>query len=814
MAEPNEVWSSQLRIVAGRAVEDAPQVGFAEQVDQRGRLVRLLILAEPAAPGADAFMDQFVRRIGELFDPAARSLTGALKFAVAAAHEELRVWNRQHLPDEHAMYGVSCLIQREGQPAVLGQAGPSVGVLAGDAGLAGLRSTTMYSHLPRDDDPVATAIGGSDPINLDFVSCPDADDGWALLLTSNTASLLDAERRVALSRLAVDATLRQLYPSMLNLRDAAGLSVSLSSGRGDHQPPPQEADPDPGEAAIEGDEAVGDEDPYDTEFSALGDDQDPFPHEQVTRSAMQQPTQSRAQPPGQPPGQQPGQPPAQPSLEAPRPASDSPRDRAPARRWDISFAPAAMAELEVAGWPVNPFAAARIEQTQQIQTLTLALASPTARLTKPIMELGKAIPSLLEKRNQPAVQRPKIRMRDPRARGASARRAGFVLVGMLVLLTGVAAVLLGPSLLQSDEDQFRSRVERARNGLAASQLASSTEGSRLALQDARSDVEAALAINPLAADALQLREEIEAVLAELNLVQSPGELMLVADLSRFGPSIALGAVRFGGGLAFILDDAGGRVFSVTADGAVSLIFLEAELLGLGSQLRAGRPISIAWQSGQTSQSGQTASAAGNGLALDDALWILDSHARLYRWTASGVLLVPIPDQVLLGSVDAVAATSGSVYLLDQSGGAIWRFAVDRSELSAPSRAVGRTDLLNANEFVATVNGSGAIEFLVASNDGRLRRYSAAEELPLALDLERELLAPASLSLGAQSGLVYVVDRGQGRIIAVGPDGGVVSQIQSAELADLRGAWVNELTGQIIYALPSSILLGRLPGGQE
>ncbi len=803
MAEPNEVWSSQLRIVAGRAVEDAPQVGFAEQVDQRGRLVRLSILAEPAAQGADVFMDQFVRRIGELFDPAARSLTGALKFAVEAAHEELRDWNRQHLPDEHAMYGVSCLIQRGDQPAVLGQAGPSVGLLAGDAGLAGLRSTTMYSHLPRDDDPVAAPIGGSDPINLDFVSCPDADDGWALLLTSDNASLLDAERRVALSRLAVDATLRQLYPSMLNLRDAAGLSVSLSSGRGDPQPPPQEADPDPEEEVIEGQEEDRFEDPDDTDFSAVGNDQDPFPHEQVTRSAVQQPTQARVQPPGQPPGQ--------PSLDSPGPASARPRDRAPARRWDISFAPASMAELELAGWPVNPFAAAQIEQ---IQTLTPALASPTARLTKPIMELGRAIPSLLEKRNQPAVQRPKIRTRDPRARGASARRAGFVLVGMLVLLAGVAAVLLGPTLLQSDEDQFRSRVERARNGLAASQLASSTEGSRLALQDARSEVEAALAINPLAADALQLREEIEAVLAELNLVQSPGELTTVADLSRFGPSIALGAVRFGGGLAFILDDAGGRVFSVTADGAVSLMFLEGELLGLGSQLRAGRPISIAWQSGQSGQSGQTGSAGANGLELDDALWILDSHARLYRWTASGVLLVPIPDQVLLGSVDAVAATSGSVYLLDQSGGAIWRFAVERSELSAPSRAVGRTDLLNANEFVATVNGSGAIEFLVASNDGRLRRYSADEELPLALDLERELLAPASLSLGAQSGLVYVVDRGQGRIIAVGPDGGVVSQIQSTELADLRGAWVNESTGQIIYALPSSILLGRLPGGQE
>ena len=179
-----------------------------------------------------------------------------------------------------------------------------------------------------------------------------------------------------------------------------------------------------------------------------------------------------------------------------------------------------------------------------------------------------------------------------------------------------------------------------------------------------------------------------------------------------------------------------------------------------------------------------------------------------------MLLVPIPDQILLGSVDAVAATSGSVYLLDQAGGAIWRFAVERSELREPSRAVGRTDLLNAEEFAAVVNASAEIEFLVASSDGRLRRFSAEEELPLALDLERELLAPASLSLGAQSGLVYVVDRGQGRIIAVGPDGGVVSQIQSAELADLRGAWINEQTGQIIYALSDSILSGRLPGGQQ
>ena len=180
-------------------VEEAPQVGFVEKRDQLGRLVRLSILAESAAAGGDQFVDQFVRRLGELFDPSQRSLTGAMKLAVETAHEELRAWNRQHLPDEHAMYGISCLIQRADQPAILGQAGPSVGLLAGDAGLAGLRSTALYAHSLRDDDLVSHAVGSSDQLHVEFAAAPEATSGWALLLTSNTAALLDAEGRVSLS---------------------------------------------------------------------------------------------------------------------------------------------------------------------------------------------------------------------------------------------------------------------------------------------------------------------------------------------------------------------------------------------------------------------------------------------------------------------------------------------------------------------------------------------------------------------------------------------------------------------------------------
>jgi len=756
--DPAQIWSSQLRIAAGRAVDDAPQVGFAEQVDQIGRVVRLSILAEPASDGADAFMDQFVRRIGELFDPAARSLTGALRLAVDTAHEELRNWNRQRLPQEHAMYGLSCLIQRAGQPAVLGQCGPSAALLAGSAGQADLRRLSFHAHAPaasiQGDDPVASPIGGDAPLSLEFAAAPDAGPGWALLFTSNAVPLFDPELRVALSRLAVERTLPHLYPIILHLRDAAALAVGSATPNRPTSPASPSSPNDEQElAAPEQPEAA------------------------VTR-AQDQPDRSQTVAPGV-------------------------SQIGPAAAQALRVDPAPFAELEAVGWPVNPFAMANV---QRLEGVLPRIVLPPGPLRQPILDLRRALPALGEDRGEPSPQRPDIRPPAPITRGASARRVGIALAAMIALLVGVAAVLLGPSLWRSDDDQFRSHLERARNGVAASELSVTTEGARLALQDARLEVEAALDFNPLAPEALQLREEIEAVLGELNLVQPAGELSTLVDLSGFGPAIALGAVRAGGGHTFVLDDAGGRVFAVGSEGTAQVIFLEGESLGLGSRLRAGRPISIAWQPRQPS--------AADGLPASDGLWILDSNARLFRWTDSGVLLVPIPQLDRLGSVDAIAATAGSVFLLDQSGGAVWRFAVARDELGEPARAVGRTDLLNASEFRAGVNAEGIVEFLVASNDGRLRRFRGNEELPLALDLQRELLAPASISLGSESGLVYVVDRGRGRIVAVGAEGSVISQVQSPEIAELRGAWVDESSGRIVYALPDTLLVGRLPSGQE
>ena len=760
-SDTGAVWNYQLRIVRGRAVEEAPQIGFAERLDGRGRLVRLAMLAEPAAEGAEPFIDQFVRRVGERFDPAQRSLTGAIQVSITIAHDELRAWNRQRLAVEHVMYGLSCLIVREDQPALLCQVGPTLALAAGDPGVAETRPLHLHDHVRGRSGyaarPEAAPIGGSAPLVFDFaIAGQDSEpacgsDGWALLLTTNCAPLLTAERRVRLSRLPTSELLPALYPSLLELRDAAAFAVSLG-GVSDSSDDAVEASEEATEASRETGRAPNAQD----------------------REIQRSDSTVRA------------------GHGASVVATPAPLEM---QTQSVRFEPVAVQGGAETAWPENPFVAE--PEVELGRGGAGAVSLPRAFPARPRMSLREVLPSLQTPGVEQALQRPQAVARDT---ATAWRRAGLALLLMLLILVGVAAALLGPLLLRSDDDDLRLHIERAANGLAAAELAPDTDSARLALVDALDEARAALEINPLDAGALALRAEIEAVLAELTRVLTPGSLRTLIDLSGFGPAISVGAVVGGAGeRLFLLDQAGGRVFAVDWSGGASVIYLEGELLGVDQQQRAGQPLSIAAQA--VTDGGET------------TLWILDSQARLYRWTAGGVLLMPIPQQDRLGSVDAIAAGASDLFVLDRAGGAVWSFGIERASLAEPQRVVGRTDLHTATELIA-ITHEGATELVFATADGQLRRFRGNEAQPVDLTLERELLSPASLSFGSESGLLYLADRGNGRVLALQPDGRVHSQIQSVELADLRGVWVDEQDNRILYALPDRLLQGRLPSGQE
>ena len=275
----------------------------------------------------------------------------------------------------------------------------------------------------------------------------------------------------------------------------------------------------------------------------------------------------------------------------------------------------------------------------------------------------------------------------------------------------------------------------------------------------------------------------------------------MVDLGRFGPNIALGAVYLAGDQAgdrlYALDDAGGRVFSISASGVPTVIFSEGAALDGGGARRTGRPISIAPDAG--------------------ALWVLDSSGQLFRIADAEALLVGLPELERLGSLDAIAADARGVWLLDARGGAVWLFPRSGAggPLGAPLRMTPRSDLTAATEIAVAQQPDGAAVIFAALADGRLRRFIDGEERPLTLQgLDREPLLPASISVGRASDRLYLTDRGNDRVLILGPDGALRRQIAAEELRGLRGAAIDETAGRIVYAFASVLLSSPLPAASD
>ena len=784
----DQVWTSHLRIAGGNAVEDAPQIAFSERRDRRGRLVRIYLLAESASSAGDNFIETFVARVGEAFDPTRRSLTGSLTEALEDRHEELRHWNREHLPAQQVSYGVSCAILREGDAGILAQAGPSLAVLAGDP-TSGLRELHVRAH--RGDDPVAQPIGGSGALAVQFFPMPTAADGWALLLTSNAARLVDAAGRVGLGRLAVDDVLRNLYPGLREFSPSAALVIALPPGEGAPSGGRRSAPEVPG--ALGGESPSGESaspDPTVAPRSNAGLDvgRDLVRDEQPDVARTELEVAGRVEADARPAGLRrllqrgaAAEPTADPDAEA------SGRDHRLAGLGTGVAASFGSPPALPGGWPSNPFAVVDLP----VLAVAAGPAAPPPSWERPLMNLADEIPAS-------SAHRPELERKSKRR--APPLRTTLLALGMMaIVLAGVAATLLLPTLLSRGDEQFSQRIGQARQGLAAAALGVDLESSRAALRQARGDVNLALEHKPLDQQALDLRVEIEAALAELELVVVPTELMTLVDLGRFGPSIALGTVRRSGERLYALDDAGGRVFSISPEGVASVVFTEGAALDAAGERRAARPISL----------------APDG----EALWVLDSAGQLFRLDPAGALLVGLPELERLGSLDAIAVSDSGLWVLDAQGGAVWLFPRtapdERLQLGAPSRMTPRTDLAAGTEIAIAARSDGSVAILITLSDGRLRRFVDQEERPLTLEgLDREPLAPASISVGEPSGLIYLADRGNDRVLILSPDGALSRQIASEQLRGVRGVAVDEASGRVIYAFESVLLTSPLPNADD
>ena len=441
---------------------------------------------------------------------------------------------------------------------------------------------------------------------------------------------------------------------------------------------------------------------------------------------------------------------------------------------------------QAAGWPPNPF------NTPAAPVLETGRDADTARFPFPIFTLEGGVPRFRRRREA-----------DPAAAARSGgMRRGWGALALAVLtvvavLGVVVGVLLVPDLLQnSEQNRFEDLLEDTRRGLTAASLTSDPAAGRAELTDAHSAIAAALELRPLDESALSLRQEVETALSQINAVVRPPELVEVTNLAgRVPPPLALSLVQVGAGSLYLMDESGARIFALPlAGGDPEVIFAAGEpypTLFLDEPRAAAAPVGMHWASG----------------AGEPSLTILDAEGQLFRFLpGAGVQALAMPSRELIGSPDAVAVDESGVFVLDVAGGSIWRFPqLPDGALLEPQLAITRTDLSTA--------GSLAIgdSLFVAGADGRIRRFEdgADQGFPL-LDLDRPLLVPGSLAIGALTGLLYTVDRGNNRVAVFSAAGELVVQLRADELSGVRGVVPDESNGRLYFVTADSLLASALP----
>src|SRR5581483_10160606 len=155
----------------------------------------------------------------------------------------------------------------------------------------------------------------------------------------------------------------------------------------------------------------------------------------------------------------------------------------------------------------------------------------------------------------------------------------------------------------------------------------------------------------------------------------------------------------------------------------------------------------------------------------------------------------------LGSVDAIAASGGNLYVVDIRQNQVWRYLpgeggfdseraalLDDSELrDVVEIAVGRDIyLLDAKRGVRRFVGKGEVDFKLAG-------------------IDTPLVAPSSISVLPGSGRIVVADRGNKRIILASPEGVFLRQLVSPSFTDIRAVSVDEGT-HTMYVLNGDVLL--------
>lgn len=355
----------------------------------------------------------------------------------------------------------------------------------------------------------------------------------------------------------------------------------------------------------------------------------------------------------------------------------------------------------------------------------------------------------------------------------------------LALLGLIAYLYLPSSLQESREDEFTALVQEARELKAEAEATSDRALQRQQFEQAQADLDEAAKIHEADPEVVALQSEVDAALDDLDSVVEVTGFTPVVDLAQsVAGDFTVTDTAVGGGSAYMVDAKGGRVLRVRLDGTAppETILEEDALAGFAT---VSRPQQIAW-----SESTQS-------------LTIVDDERQAFAYFPDrGTLPMTIRDVSGMGSIDAIAATAGNLYVLDKTSAQVWRYLPGQGGFDSERTGLldGTLDLSAATELAV-----GSDVYVLDNNLG-IRRFVGGSEEPFPLaGIDRPMLSPVSLSVLPGSNRLIVADHGNKRIIVADDEGNFLRQIVSPEFNDLRAVSVDE--GQsLMYVLDGDKLL--------
>ena len=349
------------------------------------------------------------------------------------------------------------------------------------------------------------------------------------------------------------------------------------------------------------------------------------------------------------------------------------------------------------------------------------------------------------------------------------RVAMAIAVTMSLILVSVGWTFFSGLLEEDIAAQVNESISSARENVAIFNDSNEIEIRRLALNDALTELERARALSPENDAAKLLQGQI------LNLIQTLDAAIAIKDFDATVRLAGLITTPFqpvdivaSSSSIWLHDAAQGRIFVISQD----LVSEFIEVYRAGSvydSISAGYPMVLTFDS------------------TNERFLLIDQYRQLWSINSKGV----VSSLTLRGineiqDITAIDTFQGNLYLLDASSNEVWRYVpVGKNFDSERSSVLGSVRLYKPSDLF--VDSS-----VYVLDDVTVRRFAQGVETNNLFEGIDNIPSAMDAMVGASNReLIFLVDRGNGRIIVSEQDGTFAKQYQNPNFSDLRSIAISD-----------------------